>query len=173
MCDWNNARDLVYIKNVITALDNIGGGKVFDTDRIFFAGCSMGSAYTVWLAQCYHELRPTAVTAFATQSTGLKVKGDGLHFPTDNYNPQYGWGECPDCKFFPAPVKPTAGLKACVVDQTGDNDFYKSSLALQKTWAAGGMRVNASFSDGGHCQTHSFDWIAECLDDGTGRLFGN
>ena len=40
------------------------------------------------------------------------------------------------------------------MDQTGDNDFYKSSLALHTAWAAAGMRANASFSSGGHCQTH-------------------
>ena len=34
-------------------------------------------------------------SAFASQSTGLKVKGDGLHFPPDNYDPSYQWGECP------------------------------------------------------------------------------
>ena len=55
-------------------------------------------------------------------------------------------------------------------DQTGDNDFYKSSLNLNKTWIETGMRAEISISDGGHCQTHSFEWIANCLDDGTGRL---
>jgi hypothetical protein len=99
-------------------------------------------------------------SAFASQSTGLKVKGDGLHFPPDNYDPSYQWGECPS--FVPgtisslraaslrshmctrlssllsqASVRTSAvlpgarledlraegRLKACVVDQTGDNDF--------------------------------------------------
>ena len=102
----------------------------------------MGSAYTIWVAQCYHAKYPAATSAFASQSTGLKVKGDGLHFPPDNYNPSYQWGECPTCQvlfyaagrmpsqmhtcshlsvpqYFPAPVSKTDGLKACVVDQTG------------------------------------------------------
>ena len=62
-------------------------------------------------------------------------------------------------------------MQACIVDQTGDFDFYKSSLALHAAWTAAGMRANASFSSGRHCQTRSFEWIADCLDDGTGRLF--
>lgn len=34
----------------------------------------MGSALTVWLAQCMHQRYPAAVTAFASQSTGIKVR---------------------------------------------------------------------------------------------------
>jgi len=150
----------------------MGDGKMVDPSRVFFTGCSMGSAVTIWLAQCYHEKYPAAVSAFGTQSTGLKVKGDGLHFPPDNYDPRFSWGECPNCKYFPAPVTKTSGLKACIVDQTGDNDFYQSSLALGPAWEAAGMRQESSFSAGGHCQTASFTWIANCLDDGTGRLLG-
>lgn len=52
-----------------------GGGGVFDPKRVFFTGCSMGSAYTGWLSQCFHNKQPDAITAFATQSTGLKEKG--------------------------------------------------------------------------------------------------
>ena len=32
------------------------------------------------------------------------------------------------------------------------------------------MRVETNYHSGGHCETKSFDWITECLDDGTGRL---
>ena len=35
------------------------------------------------------------------------------------------------------------------------------------------MRSNISISSGTHCQTHSFAWIAACLDDGTGRLLSS
>ena len=47
-----------------------------------------------------------AAELFASQSTGLKTKGDGLRLPPDNYQPEYTWGECPECKYFPAPVVP-------------------------------------------------------------------
>ena len=168
--DWS------YIKRAIELLEAHGGGATFDTSRVFFTGCSMGSAMTGWVAQCMHQLTPTAISAFATQSTGLKVKGDGLTFPPDNYaTGGVTWGECAECKYFPAPVTATEGLKACVVDQSSDGfggtvDFYKSSLALHKAWMSAGMRSNISISSGGHCATHSFEWIARCLDDGTGRL---
>ena len=110
-----------------------------DTSRLFFTGCSMGSALTVWAAQCFHKSTPSAVTAFGTQSTGLKVKGDGLSFPPDNYDPGYKWGECPTCKYFPAPVVKTSGLKACINDQTGDQNFYESSEAHSLgLWLLGG-----------------------------------
>ena len=57
-----------------------------------------------------------------TPEVGLKVKGDGLRFPPDNYLPNTttSWGQCPACQYFPAPVRRTTGLKACVVDQTED-----------------------------------------------------
>jgi len=32
------------------------------------------------------------------------------------------------------------------------------------------MVVETNYHDGFHCQALSFDWMAECLDDGTGRL---
>ena len=183
VCDWENNLDLRYINASLAALEREGakqGGRVFALDKIFFTGCSMGSAYTVWLAQCVHEREPASVTAFASQSTGLKVKGDGLQFPPDNYlaNETLSWGECPACQYFPAPVSKTNGLKACVVDQTGDPaegnpTFYKSSLALHAAWTKAGMKTEANYTAGGHCQTGSFEWIARCLDDGTGRLLGD
>jgi hypothetical protein len=67
-----------YINATLAALEAAGasgGGRLFDMNRLFFTGCSMGSAYTVWVAQCVHQQMPAAVTAFASQSTGLKVKG--------------------------------------------------------------------------------------------------
>jgi|TARA_B110000208_G_scaffold131433_1_gene159299 hypothetical protein len=176
VCDWESDSDLIYVDNAVKALAAFGGGKVFDPKRVFFTGCSMGSAMTGWVAQCYHEKYAAETTAFCTQSTGLKVKGDGLHFPPDNYaDGAYEWGECPTCKYFPAPVTKTPGLKACFVDQTSDPTaavpyFYKSTLAMQKAWSDAGMRSNASYTSGGHCQTASFTWIVECLDDNTGRL---
>ena len=181
-CDWASG-DLAYISSAVKAMEGVGGdgsavesdGRLLDSSRLFFTGCSMGSAFTVWASQCYHKLQPSAVSAFGTQSTGLKVKGDGLEFPNDNYDTAYGWGECPTCKYFPAPVTKTPGLKACFVDQTSDPTaavpyFYKSTLAMQKAWSDAGMRSNASYTSGGHCQTASFTWIVECLDDNTGRL---
>ena len=178
-CDWTNDAELVYVANAVHALGAFGGGGIFDTSRVFFTGCSMGSALTSWLAQCYHAKYPTASTAFCTQSTGLKVKGDGLTFPPDNYDDgATTWGECAECKYFPAPVVQTAGLKACFVDQTADPSesdpfFYKSTLAMQKAWGDAGMRSNASYTSGGHCQTASYKWIVKCMDDGTGRLLGS
>jgi len=177
VCDWASG-DLAYISSAVKAMEVVGGdgsavesdGRLLDSSRLFFTGCSMGSAFTVWASQCYHKLQPSAVSAFGTQSTGLKVKGDGLEFPNDNYDTAYGWGECPTCKYFPAPVVKTSGLKACVADQTDDSPFYESSKALDKAWKAAGMRSSASYYSGGHCQTHSFEEIATCMDDGTGRL---
>jgi hypothetical protein len=46
----------------------------YDTTRFFVHGCSMGSAFTVWQGPCLHSKAPASVSAFATHSTGLKVK---------------------------------------------------------------------------------------------------
>ena len=169
-CEAEDSREITYINNILEELEK---REEFDMSRIFVTGCSMGSAMTLWISQCLHLRNASTITSFATQSTGLKVKGDGLTFPPDNYNNGTStWGECDGCEYFPAPVVKSENLKACIVDQTGDNDFYKSSLNLNKTWIETGMRAEISISDGGHCQTHSFEWIANCLDDGTGRLLG-
>eukprot|EP00940_MAST-03C_sp_MAST-3C-sp2_P003509 g3509.t1 len=174
LCDnATYTEDLAYVRNVLKALE---GDDTYDTSRVFFTGCSMGSAFTIWISQCLHRDDGSRISAFATQSTGLKVKGDGLNFPPDNYNEgATSWGECDACQYFPAPVVASPTLKACVVDQTEDPSesdpyFYKSSVALESAWRKAGSRVNASYHSGAHCATHSLEWIVECLDDGTGRL---
>ena len=34
------------------------------------------------------------------------------------------------------------------------------------------MQAEIKITAGAHCQTQDYTWIAECLDDGTGRLLG-
>ena len=175
-CSNSTSVDVGYISNALAALAAYDeGGVSFNVSSTFFTGCSMGSAMTVWIAQCMHQAHPHAVTAFASQSTGLKTKGDGLTLPPDNYHPQYAWGECPRCEYFPAPVVPVGDrLKACIVDQfediRPDGEFYLSSLELNASWHRAGMRADIDLHAGGHCQTRSFEWIVTCLDDSSGRL---
>ena len=150
----------------------------YDVSRLFFSGCSMGSAMSEWTGLCTHLADAAVVSAFATHSTGLKIKGDGNKFPPDNYNPEFSWGECPECKYFP--LKPVAvpGLKACIFDDTGDPStsnpyFFRSSEQLYQNWTAiAGNRASKKYGTGGHCDIHSFTDIVTCLDDGTGRLLG-
>ena len=171
LCKESGSPDHSYIASALAALSAYDDTRTFNTSAVFITGCSMGSAMAMWIAQCLHREMPVHVSAFASQSTGLKIKGDTLTFPPDNYQPQYGWGECPGCQYFPAPVVRTRGLKACIVDQYEDvTSFYRSSLQLNATWRDAGMRAEISLHAGAHCQTHSFAWIVRCLDDGTGWL---
>jgi hypothetical protein len=173
-CDDKDSFDNVYIDNVIAELNK--QPDIYDTSRFFVHGCSMGSAFTVWQGPCLHSKAPSNVTAFATHSTGLKIKGDGLRFPPDTYNSQYEWGECPTCEYWPTVVEKVDGLKACIFDNTADPsdqhpDFYTSSQQLATHWAnAGNRAAETHYGSGGHCVQHSFEAIATCLDDGTGRL---
>jgi hypothetical protein len=69
------------------------------------------------------------------------------------------------------------GLKACINDNfddpsSSDPFFYKTSVQMAKYYAQFGSRYNTTFLDGGHCKQHSFEDMAACLDDGTGRLLG-
>ena len=61
-CDVQTERDAAYIVNAIKSLEYLG----VNTSAIFFTGCSMGSAMTVWIAQCMHKRTPAAVSAFAS-----------------------------------------------------------------------------------------------------------
>jgi hypothetical protein len=174
-CEDADSFDNTYMDNVIAALAK--ESDTFDTTKFFIHGCSMGSAFTVWQGPCLHSKNPDSVSAFATHSTGYKIKGDGLQFPPDTYNQQYTWGECPDCEYWPTAVALAPGkLKACVFDNTEDPQpqdplFYKSSEQFVKYWnAAGNRAAEASYSSGRHCEMHSFQKIAQCMDDGTGRL---
>lgn len=168
-CDPNVSTDVVYIQNVIRSLEEIGG---FDTSRIFTSGCSLGSAFSQFAGVCLKKVG-FGVSAFATHSTGLKTKGDGLRWPHCWHDSSYEWSECPECKYFPQ--RPEAwtdklGLKACIFDNTGDGDFYTSSQTLASTWQSLGNKAETHFLSGKHCQIHSYSDIVTCLDDGTGRL---
>merc|ERR1712190_383214 len=163
-CSTSDSVEVNYMKNALAKLAK--SPETYDVSRVFTSGCSMGSAFSGYIGNCLKKWDPTQISAFATHSTGLKKKGDGVRLPEN-------WGECDGCQWWPfAPVKytDTLGLKACVFDNTGDGDFYKTSQALGKQWKALGMNAETHFGSGGHCQIHSFEDIVNCLDDGSKRL---
>lgn len=169
-CD---SEDLLYVSIALKTLR--AESNIYDTSRLFFAGCSMGSQFSLYTSICLKQQSPGNVSAFATHSSGLKVKGDGLQFPRDIYNRQYQWGECPDCQYIPAvphAFHDELGLKACIFDNTGDYpEFYWSSAHLAYYWEKNNMPAEVHMDDaGGHCVIPSFMEIVRCLDDGTGRL---
>merc|ERR1711988_1376090 len=109
---------------------------------------SMGSAFSGYMGNCLKKWEPKQISAFATHSTGLKKKGDGNRLPEN-------WGECDGCQWWPfAPVKysDNLGLKACIFDNTGDGDFYKTSVYLSKEWPQLGNPSESHFASGGHRQ---------------------
>jgi hypothetical protein len=153
--------------------------KVYDTSRVYLAGCSMGAALSLWQTMCLEESAPGTVRGIATHSTGLKVKGDGLGLPYDYNDPRYGVGECPECESWPTVLQSVGdGVKACVFDNKADplltnNYFYKSSVALAEQWTAqpGNSQAETHFANtGGHCFIHSIEDMVTCLDNGTGYL---
>merc|ERR1719350_474892 len=92
-----------------------------------------------------------AINAFATHSTGLKIKGDGLHFPPAPDG--ISWGECDACEFWPVmPIKTNGGLKACLNDNSGDMvSFLTSTKQMYSNWTALGNRAEIHIGSGGHC----------------------
>merc|ERR1712048_749435 len=146
-----------YMQAMINHLAKSPG--IYDTKRLHTSGCSMGSAFSGYIAQCLKHQDPTQISAFATHSTGLKYKGDGNRLPEN-------WGECAGCQWWPfAPVKYTdsAGLKACIFDNTGDGDFYKTSKYLAQKWPSLGNPSESHFAAGGHCQNIPHSDIVACL----------
>lgn len=174
-CGRKDSPDIPYMENIIVMLNETG---IYDTERLFFSGCSMGSAFSIYISQCLKSQRPNGVSSFATHSTGLKVKGDGNTWPASIYHPEYVTAECQECQYFP--IVPTAftddlGLKACIFDGTADPSapdpfFYRSSVALSNVWSELGMAEEHIFTSGGHCEEIPYEKIISCLDDGTGRL---
>merc|ERR1712178_680877 len=70
------------------------------------------------------------------------------------------------CQYWPfAPVhySDTLGLKACVFDNTGDGDFYKTSKYLAQEWPKLGNPSESHFAAGGHCQNIPYSKIVSCL----------
>lgn len=172
-----NQTETQYLMGMVTQLNAQG---IYNTSRLYTSGCSMGSAFSGYASTCLSKLYPGSITAFATHSTGLKIKGDGNNLPPDNYNRQYSWGECPKCLYFPfvpepAPVR---AMKACIFDNAGDPSlqdpmFYRTSVQLESRWKDMGGRAEAHWGTGGHCQIHSMLDIVMCLDDGTKHLAPN
>jgi len=156
-CESSDSNEVGYMKAVIEHLEQSGK---YDTKRIFTSGCSMGSAFSGYMGNCLKQWDPTQISAFATHSTGLKYKGDGNRLPEN-------WGECADCQWWPfAPVHYTdsTGLKACIFDNTGDGDFYKTSTYLAQKWPELGNPSESHFASGGHCQNIPYSDIVKCLD---------
>lgn len=172
-CLDTDSTDMPYIRQSLTFLG--AEPQIYDTSRLFFAGCSMGSQFALYISICMKEQSPESVSAFATHSSGLKVKGDGLKFPLDIYNHSYTWGECPECQYIPAVPRTFSdelGLKACIFDNTGDYpEFFWSSAHLAFIWEKNNLTTEVHMDDaGGHCLIPSFMEILDCLDDDTGRL---
>merc|ERR1719482_1523452 len=73
-CEEKDSLDIVYLKQVLASLE---ARKKYDLQRVFTSGCSMGSAFSEYAGLCLDlnakELG-ISITAFATHSTGLKVK---------------------------------------------------------------------------------------------------
>eukprot|EP00931_Biecheleriopsis_adriatica_P069155 TRINITY_DN43029_c0_g1_i1.p1 TRINITY_DN43029_c0_g1~~TRINITY_DN43029_c0_g1_i1.p1 ORF type:complete len:319 (-),score=53.48 TRINITY_DN43029_c0_g1_i1:11-967(-) len=178
-CKDSDSFDRPYIKNALAELEKLGR---FDTSRVFFSGCSLGSGFSIYTSTCTKQDAETAghISAFATHSTGLKIKGDGIRWDCCS-----SIESCTDCQYFPAkpfkvPSTDSIGLKACIFDNnedrlppdptSSDPFFYFSSKQLAAHWARLGNKVETHFKPGGHCQDIPFADIAKCLDDGTGRL---
>jgi len=157
-CSESDSVEVNYMKNALAHLAK--SPDTYDTSRVFTSGCSMGSAFSGYIGNCLKNWDPQQISAFATHSTGLKKKGDGVRLPEN-------WGECDGCQWWPfAPVKYTdkLGLKACVFDNTGDGDFYKTSTFLSQEWPKLGNPSESHFASGGHCQNIPYTDIVKCLD---------
>jgi len=156
-CDTADSVEVNYMQAAIAHLAK--SPDKYDTSKIFTSGCSMGSAFSGYMGNCLKGWNPQQISAFATHSTGLKKKGDGVTLP-DN------WGECDGCQWWPfAPVKysDTVGLKACIFDNTGDGDFYTTSKFLAQEWPELGNPSESHFASGGHCQNIPYSDIVNCL----------
>jgi hypothetical protein len=156
-CSDSDSVEVGYMKNALAHLAK--SPETYDTSRVFTSGCSMGSAFSGYIGNCLKKWEPQQISAFATHSTGLKQKGDGLRLPEN-------WGECDGCQWWPfAPVKYTdsLGLKACIFDNTGDGDFYQTSEFLAKEWPKLGNPSESHFASGGHCQNIPHADIVKCL----------
>lgn len=156
-CGSSDSSDVSYMKNILAHLNQSPG--TYDTKRIFTSGCSMGSAFSGYIGNCLKQEDPSQISAFATHSTGLKYKGDGNTLPTN-------WGECDGCQWWP--FKPigysdSVGLKACIFDNTGDGDFYATSVYLAQKWPELGNPTESHFASGGHCQNIPYSDIVSCL----------
>jgi len=159
-CSSSDSVEVNYMKNALALLEK--SPETYDTSRVFTSGCSMGSAFSGYISNCLKHWNPQQISAFATHSTGLKKKGDGVRLPEN-------WGECDGCQWWPfAPVSysDSLGLKACVFDNTGDGDFYTTSQFLAKEWPQLGNPSESHFASGGHCQNIPYSDIVKCLDIG-------
>jgi hypothetical protein len=140
-CDHNTYATM---HSTVQMLKELESRPNFDMNRLFLAGCSMGAAMALYVSNCIDELNPGKVRAFATFGQGLKVKGDGNHFPFETVlsgkrhvarveaersiffrlfsaSPSkdlYEHGECPNCKYWPTVLNTKGSMKACIFDST-------------------------------------------------------
>ena len=165
--------DLEYMDAVVAALAK--QPQLFDVSRRFYLGCSMGAAFSSLSAVCAHAKAPGAVSAWATHSTGISLRGQPALPGVPRTSPAW-------------PIVPWnatavgAPLKSCIFDNRDDQirdpagsgstiNVFDSSALLAAAWKQAGNDAEPHFSDvGGHCGFHSHKDILQCMDDGTHRL---
>lgn len=132
-CDPDDSLDNQYMINVLDQL--LDFPYLFDSERIYTYGCT-GASMSFWQAVCLELRHATSISSFATHSTGLKVKGDGVLLESFLY--QNVWGECTECEFFPVVPVAVPGLKACVFDNidnpTEEDPYYYKCVNFQKAF---------------------------------------
>lgn len=174
-CNETESFDIGYVHNIMEELTS--SHPNVDLSSLYFGGISMGGAFSQYISFCSQkELGASRVSAFISHSSGIKVKGDGLAFPADIWHPEYSWGECDGCQYFPFVPEPTSGsLKACLFDNendpSSDDPFFRTSTNnLATKWTELGNKAEVHIGTGGHMTIHSFADIFKCLDDSSSKL---
>ena len=171
-CAKEDSPDMWYFESVYAMLSNYPDH--FQMDHLFFSGCSGGSAAGLWFAVCADQKWPGQALGFATHSTGLKMKDDGIEFIS---TPLYGdvpWAECDQCQYYPVVPMPSS-MKGCIFDNYEDPSeedpkYYQTSVQLEEFWLGLGNYAESQYDHGGHCHVHSMVELAICMDDGKGIL---
>jgi hypothetical protein len=130
----------------------------------------------LYAATCARERGRSGVISVAVHSSGLKVKGDGVRWPSYTASPNSqskDTGECDGCEYYPMVPKASAqlaGLKLCVFDGVQDiidyTNYTHSSQTLAAMWPSTGGAVEEFWHRRGHCFIVRWSQILNCLAPG-------
>ncbi|MEC7987249.1 MAG: hypothetical protein VX278_18915, partial [Myxococcota bacterium] len=181
-CDAENSTEIEYLQGVFSVVDQMIADGLVNPDKIYFAGFSQGSMFTLFAATCF----PDRVTGISQGGSGMYSQSDGsLALPLCEGICEQGAFEefgmdcvteepCDDCEYFP--VLPTSyrngdTFQSCIFMYDNDEAAHSTAVPAHKYVTQAGhsaklhiFESRPEYNLGGHDYPQlSWEWVNSCL----------
>lgn len=181
-CDAENSLEIEYLEGVFAVVDQMIEDGLVDEDKVYLAGFSQGSVFTLFAATCF----PDRIAGISQGGAGMFSQVDGSYaLPLcEGACDQVAFQEygadcvteepCDDCSYFP--VYPTSDAdgntyQSCIFMYDNDEAAHSTAVPAHKYITQAGhlstLRIFESrpeFQLGGHDYPQlGWEWVNSCL----------